>query len=192
MDAKLVLDEKYYYLEVQHERIGKMIVGSSDHELSRIVNHQFKLSTKNCDVIKNGYDLDELINKLYTPEGYDQYQYDSGIRKGFELAVELLGDKKFSEEDMLSAYNQGANDGARYESACGDHDSYKQMKEAQDEHVESEKEFIQSLQTNEWDVEICCYVANANDDLDSFNSPLLTNTGIPKLDTDGCLILKRK
>ena len=159
--------------------------------LDNLIYKNDKLSIKNCEAVVNGYDLDELFNKIDNSIDYREFDLTS-FKLGAKNILELLKDKKFSDNDMISAYNQGANDGARYESACGDHDSYEQMKEAQDEHVESEKEFIQSLQTNEWDVEICCYVANANDDLDSFNSPLITNTGVPKLDADGCLILKRK
>ena len=178
MDAKLVLDEKYYYLEVQHERIGKMIVGSSDHELSRIVNHQFKLSTKNCDVIKNGYDLDELINKLDTPEGYDQYQYDSGIRKGFELAVELLGDKKFNEKEMWNMFYFG--DSLKNQIKSGKIEN-KPMGEIFDE-------YIQPLQQKEWMVEI--EMEEVYDGLDEMAQKQYIRQ--PKLDADGCLILKRK
>ena len=50
--------------------------------------------------------------------------------------------------------------------------------------------FIKSLQQTEWDVEICCYIGNGDKESDSFKDPLVTNTGIPKLD-DGCLILRR-
>ena len=52
-------------------------------------------------------------------------------------------------------------------------------------------EYIQSLQQTEWDVEICCYIGNGDKESDSFKDPLVTNTGIPKLDEDGCLILRR-
>ena len=51
---------------------------------------------------------------------------------------------------------------------------------------------LYELTQTEWDVEICCYIGNGDKELDSFKDPLVTNTGIPKLDSDGCLILKRK
>jgi len=72
--------------------------------------------------------------------------------------------------------------------------------EAGYETLESEKTYnehydilIQSLQQpTEIEVEIRCYVGNGDKESDSFNDPLVTNTGIPKLDENGCLILKKK
>ena len=48
------------------------------------------------------------------------------------------------------------------------------------------------FQDNEWEVEICCYIGNGDKESDSFKDRIVTNTGIPKLDDNGCLILKRK
>ena len=183
MDAKLVLDEKYYYLEVQHERIGKMIVGSSDHELSRIVNHQFKLSTKNCEAIKNGYDLDELAEKHYNvhiKKGHteeDSLQRKIDFILGFVSALEILGDKKFSEHDMQKAFESG------YETLDSD--------KTYNEHYE---EMIQSLQQTEFDVEIemecpeCQSWGYISECRNNCNQKFLQ----PKLDANGCIILKRK
>lgn len=51
----------------------------------------------------------------------------------------------------------------------------------------------QSLQQpTEIEVEIRCYIGNGDKDSDSFKDPLVTNTGIPKLDENDCLILKKK
>ena len=51
----------------------------------------------------------------------------------------------------------------------------------------------QSLQQpTEIEVEICCYIGNGDKESDSFKDPLVTNTGIPKLDENDCLILKKK
>ena len=165
MKAKLIKTTSNYF--VLNDECGNLILEN--------------ISLKNCKSIENGYDLDELINKLDTPEGYDQYQYDSGIRKGFELTLELLGDKKFSEDDVLNLIKRSRE--KKPYNFDGKSTEYKF----------SEDELIHSLQVKEWDVEICCYVDNSNGwlDADSFNSPLLTNTGIPKLDSDGFLILKR-
>jgi hypothetical protein len=44
----------------------------------------------------------------------------------------------------------------------------------------------------EWDIEVCCYLGNGDKESDSFKDRFVTNTGIPKLDANGCLILKRK
>jgi hypothetical protein len=51
----------------------------------------------------------------------------------------------------------------------------------------------QSLQQpTEIEVEVCCYIGNGDKESDSFKDPLVTNTGIPKLDENDCLILKKK
>jgi hypothetical protein len=149
----------------------------------------YVLSLKNCQAIENGYNLDELTIKFMDEfrEGKEfhtnQMLMPLGFNKGFQKALEILGDKKFSEDDMLKAYNQGGNDGASYESFCGDHDSYEQMEEAQQESEQNEKEFIQSLQQTEWNVEI---------EMEDKLLGLSLINPIPKLDADGYLILKRK
>ena len=179
MDAKLVLDEKYYYLEVQHERIGKMIVGSSDHELSRIVNQPFKLSTKNCEAVANGYDLDELTNRAFDNMGYhstvtphEENQFKLGYRVAFREVLDILGDKKFSEDDMREAISE-TRKGMLY-------------------NKKYEDEYIQSLQQTEWDVEIVMesnlHIGEVVDESYPKDFPLER----PKLDANGCIILKRK
>ena len=182
MDAKLVFDEKYYYLEVQHERIGKMIVGSSDHELSRIVNHPFKLSTKNCEVIKNDYDLDELAHNH--AEGNDNYlTAENSFIEGAKTILELLGDsgtssKKFSEDDIRKAIDKGIEIGS---SNCRwdleKHDYIQSLLEGR-------------LRQTEFDVEIVMeqdYLKWKQSDIEDIKDCL-----VPKLDANGCIILKRK
>ena len=177
MDAKLVLDEKYYYLEVQHERIGKMVVGSSDHELSRIVNQPFKLSTKNCEAIKNGYDLDELA--INHAEGNDNYiTAENSFKVGVETILEILGHKKFSEDDLSDILVRFLND-------------IKKMKYRGNE-VSIINQLLQSLQPKEWDVEIVMesnlHIGEVIDESYPKDFPLER----PKLDANGCIILKRK
>ena len=122
-----------------------------------------KLSLKNCLSIERGYDLEELAKTEY-PIGEVWNEEEALIRelafkKGFQKALELMGDKKFSEEQLREAFL----------------------------HVQNEPTFDvfkQSLQQNEWDVEI-------------ETVPALSNNGnvyygdIPKLDDEGCLILKK-
>ena len=127
-----------------------------------------KLSLKNCQAIERGYDLDELADDFSRkfPNDSEPIRYASFII-GFQKALEILGDKKFSEEDMKKAYLIGCD---------------KQTTSSY--HVEKN---IQSLQT-EWDciVEMeCC---------GNYDPPCNINCGYgpkPKLDADGCLILKR-
>ena len=69
-------------------------------------NPMGKLSIKNCQAIERGYDLDELIDKYC--RGNSKIE-DDFIKKGFQKALEILGDKKFSEEDMKSIFEYGWN-----------------------------------------------------------------------------------
>ena len=133
-----------------------------------------KLSLKNCQAIERGYDLDEIKRKLFN--GFDG-QPDSftiaAVEKTAEIMFEILGDKKFSEDDMRMAFF----------------------------HVQNEPtfdEFIQSLQQTEWDVivetkkvidetKIVVSVKGVKGSGNKIN----TYKSVPKLDVDGCLILKR-
>jgi hypothetical protein len=125
-----------------------------------------KLSLKNCEAIENGYDLDELAM------GYDLYENINFVgqmrafKAGFQKALEILGDKKFTEDDIRKTIFIVSNPlDTRYSSS----------------------EIISSLQQTEWDVEIILEVINHGKGEDG----LLQETVEPKLDADGCLILKR-
>ncbi|CAB4175679.1 hypothetical protein UFOVP1247_276 [uncultured Caudovirales phage] len=88
-------------------------------------------------------------------------------------ALEILGDKKFSEEDMIKMWEAGAN------------------RVFIDTHpIPDYKATIQSLQQTEWDV----WLVMACGLPDGCTEPEVTCTCdiIPSLDTDGYLILKRK
>lgn len=122
-----------------------------------------KLSLKNCEAIANGYDLDELAetfakNHSIYPTAQDDTEY--GFKNGFQKALEILGDKKFSEEDIRKAFF----------------------------HVHNEPTFDvfkKSLQQTEWDVIV---------EMESIPADRAPNgwDTFPKLDVDGCLILKHK
>lgn len=175
MKAKLIKEDKHFVLFT-----GTRFISTTDFA-DGTTN---KLSLKNCQEIERGYDLDELAKKFTEDESYGELNGDlfKGYIFGFQKCLKLLGDKKFSEEDMYKIFIYGRSiDTAK-----------KYIKKVEDKPInEFFEEFIQSLQQTEWDVEICCYVEE-DDDTDSFISPMLTNTGIPKLDSEGCLILKLK
>jgi hypothetical protein len=135
--------------------------------IASTLNGKNKLSLKNCLAIENGYDLDELALDYYKLVFGNTKSY----KDGFQKAVELLGDKKFSEEDVKKAIEFGMK-------------SYHSWK------VRNEDEFIQSLQQTEFDVEIVMeqdYLKWKQSDIEDIKDCL-----VPKLDEDGCLILKRK
>ena len=125
MKAKLIKREDGLYF--LHDENGKLIYG--------------KLSLKNCEAIVNGYDLDELAENLYLKSGPDGISDTLSFKIGFQKALEILGDKKFSEEDMKSIFEYGWNQ--RH---------YDVMDETKLERIKNR--YIQSLQKTEWDVEI--------------------------------------
>lgn len=134
--------------------------------LKGIMPNNYKLSLKNCEAIERGYDLDKLATKYYKEfDNLPVIRYNA-FTAGAKAILEILGDKKFSEEDMKKAYNQG------------EEDCYKSGAVS-----EKRNKYIQSLQQTEWN----CIV-----EMEGF----VDEEGIycgerPKLDADGCLILKR-
>lgn len=160
-----------------------------------------KLSLKNCNAIANGYDLDELacteigidisvikhidrkvIEKNESPTtpiheagalGAGLYHMVKGFEIGFQKALELLHDKKFGEDDIYNALDFARGNGKyRYG-------------------IMSDDDFIQSLQETQWDVQIEMIGPLVyTDDLpeDGEERPIYK----PKLDAEGCIILKRK
>ena len=134
----------------------------------------YKLSLKNCESIANGYDLmmlaEEDSNKYYDVKTTDWHCNYNGFFGGFQKALEILGDKKFSEEDMGRIMVYGYD------------------KSTENEYLSRIPfdEYIRSLQQTQWDVEIVTkpYIEVS----EGFN---LESKREPTLDADSCLILKR-
>lgn len=104
-----------------------------------------KLSMENCDEVASGYNLDELAEEIET--NFDiktRYDINSmlsekiGFRAGFKKRDEMLSDKKFTLDDIKKAFNRG----------------YLMKFNPSDNYQETWDILIQSLQQNEWDVEI--------------------------------------
>lgn len=159
---------------------GKLIkLGENDYIL-HVNNKPFaykKLSLKNCQAIENGYDLDELVNMetekygTLTPKSFRR-----GFLYGFQKALELIGDKKFSEEDVLDAWEDGTTN---------NHPLTKSKKE----------NLLKSLQQTEWDVEIVydrdCYSSGGRCDKSTMANCTICTPVTYLKDADGCLILRR-
>ena len=157
------------------------------------------LSLKNCQAIANGYDLDELAcdeigidisvikhidSKLESHSspciplneggcvGAGLYHMVKGFEIGFQKALKILGDKKFSEEDIRNAMER----------------VWYWYEDNQDKDCPTLYELIpkhiQSLQQTEFDVEIEMVSIPADRAPNGWDIS-------PKLDEDGCLILKR-
>lgn len=151
-------------------------------------NPQCKLSIINCESIENGYDINQLAAEVYRdfPNkanggeplpiwGKDEHAVKKrkAFIKGFNAAVEILGDKKFSRDDMLRAS-----------------DWYVDTKGKK-----SIDELIESLQQKEWLVEVEMEetgIQLSPDATSIQDSSYAVVTRKPKLDSEGCLILKRK
>jgi len=136
------------------------------------------LSIKNCEAIERGYDLFELAkdySKGKSSANVFRDAHEEDFKKGFQKALEVLGDKKFSENDIARAFIQGVY--------------------TKDEIHFNKETYIQSLQQTEWDVEIYMGIRyrqiDCVDDARLIESKVVKDGEVPMLDKDGCLILKR-
>ena len=130
-----------------------------------------KLSLKNCETIERGYNLDELSKSYAIRDDIsDEFDYVDSIMKhfkaGLQKAFEIKSDKNFSEEDVKRAMDVTLN--------------YETKRDA--ESYQEKIDFLKSLQQTEWDVEIDVLMTERE-------GGVVIET--PKLDADGCLILKR-
>lgn len=150
-----------------------------------------KLSTKNCEGIANGYDLEELAedwcmkpennwsnNNNEVGDNYGSY------KEGFQKALEIHSGKKFSELDKKI---DSMVDFAKNHFTTEAYDTIQMF-------VVNLKANIQKIQQQtEWDVEIemecpqCQEWGYISECRNNCNNKFLQ----PKLDSDGCLILKR-
>ena len=150
------------------------LYGISDKQLAE--DHQLhKLSLKNCEDVANGYDLVELFDEV--DESIDYQEFDiSSFKLGFKKAIEILGDKKFSEEDMKKAIHFGAS-----------------WREQLFNGTTKTSELFESLQQTEWDViiEMECPVCKEWGYISECRNNCNQKFLQPKLDADGCLILRR-
>ena len=169
MEGKLVKTGNDYILYSKDKTVLGITSGTMEGRM---------LSLNNCEVIENGYDLDEVVEdivKTIVPNdrGEDIW-YGTSMAVGklcFKTALEILGDKKFSEEDMRKALSAGLSIG------------YGRQFEIENKQIEIDK-YIQSLQQTEWNVEIEMVSIPADRAPNGWDIS-------PKLDEDGCLILKR-
>ena len=111
----------------------------TDNKLNGLLTH--KLSIKNCQAIKKGYDLDELCEKYATnpmsnfAKNGHEYVAKHSFGRGFQKAMELMEGKKYSEMDLMKAYKDGKTSMIK-------------------PHRLNMYEYEKSLQHKEWDVTI--------------------------------------
>lgn len=177
MKAELIKDGNLYIL-----KDGDRFIGTSDYELNRLVNYPFKLSLKNCEAIANGYDLDELAVKEYL-DGYDTTEMcKAAFKDDFQKALELNKDMQFTVEQMKKAIDKAKQGSVKWvEIYEGDSElprfvlddlSYDEIIKPLQQQTQIEVEIVQEQGK------------------DTFGNAELTWYN-PKLDADGCIILKR-
>jgi hypothetical protein len=165
MKVILTKENNFYYL-IQD---GRIVADLDGHPLKSITG---KLSKQNCDLLFGVVDVEKLAKEDADLRFSEQGQEDSwlarntGIVWGFNKAMEL---NRFTLEDMRKAYYVGYEDGKSGATFF--------------------QQLIQSLQQpTEIEVEIVMETCSMNPfDLDC--NEIIER---PKLDKNGCLILKRK
>lgn len=152
-----------------------------------------KLSLKNCQEIERSYDLDVLADEwVFETNGHKWSNNDntagdnySSFKAGFQKALEILGDKKFSEEDVRNIFAKALENAPSTESHT------RMISDVEYRHSvmnELYDRITESLQKTEWDVEIEMeFVGRGKHGIGS-----AVNHYMPKRDADGCLILKLK
>jgi len=172
MKAKLIKDEEGYSLFTKEE-------GSNNRKIIATTEGIYvkqKLSKQNCDEIFGVVDVDKLAM------GYELYEKINFVGQtrayivGFNKAMELNQDKVFTLEDFkkvikLSREKEDYNfDGKDCEYKFQDNEIIQSLQQPTEIEVEIEMEDTIQLKKR---------------------AGSLTNMGLPKLDSEGCLILKR-
>jgi hypothetical protein len=148
------------------------------------------LSIKNCNEIFSIVNVNELAEEwVFEINGHKWSNNDNSVgdnygsyKEGFNKAMELNKDKLFTLEDLKKAIEFD-----QYEFAYGEIECRKNENQI--------NEFIQSFQhPTQIEVEITCMKdCQSNPQCDEFENNCIhcTNTGIPLLNSDGNLILKK-
>ena len=158
MKGKLIKTDKQEYRLYTNDSLPFATTDNSPYK---------KLSLKNCEAIELGYDLDGLADEYAKYMNDDDGTSDIDFKVGFQKALEILKDKKFSEDDIRQTL---------YLKNGFDKNGFSFYK--------SDEEIIQSLQQTEWNIEV------VTDKIPADLAPGGWDV-FPKLDADGCLILKR-
>jgi hypothetical protein len=178
MEAKLIKKDGHYFLSVDYwypNHIRPSIVANT---FVKPKGDVYELSRQNCDEIFGVVDVDKLA-KQEAEKLHDKSKHEDCdiynclvdedaemIKIGFNKATELNGFRKFTLSDMKRAFN------------CGrDLESIDRF-----EDWRAFTHFINSLEPTEIEVEI---------EMRTASLVYKTDEMLPKLDEDGCLILKK-
>jgi hypothetical protein len=175
MKARLIKDEDGYSLFTKEENSTnrKCIASTSGMYV------EYKLSKQNCDDLFSVVD----INKFIREDSMDQIIYNESYELGFKKAMELNKDKVFTEEDVRKAYIYGVSNCHSFGHSAIDYTDKCIQSLQQPTEIEVEVEMVcpHPMDTYRCGLEYSC-------DEDGCNHP----NQIPYLDSNGCLILKKK
>lgn len=142
---------------------GILTLEGDSHHVIHGIKPFYKLSVKNCEAIKRGYDLDELAYKFNPVQKLDIEFIRNGFKAGFKMRDEMLSDKIFSEQDVISMIEKSRETGLTAEY------------------------LILSMKQTEWDV-----VIDTKDSWEYVDFEYKELVEVPKFDSEGCVILKIK
>jgi len=191
MIAKLIKTEKGYHLYTGS--FDGIHLACYPHDVTKQ-----RLSLKNCQEIERGYDLDELAEQsrnkvsMLFKDGLHPNSHTVGFRAGWQQAMNMMGDKKFSEEDVMLGWDAGVMSKSIIDSNCLGPIKEEKLKEHRDSYRDNLKPT--SLQQTEWEVEIEMTKEEYTwtPPGEGFEDQAYRDwREVPKLDADGCLILKR-
>ncbi len=186
MKAKLIKTERQYVLSANDADLNKFESAIDTDSYGWVIADEYggyilKLSKQNCDEIFGVVDVEKLAKQEFD-RPYIVYMgtdltpaYQDGFKIGYNKAMEL---NKYTEEDIMKAYDFGSN------ALLG----------------VSKNNLIQSLQQpTEIEVEIemkkvvdKTKVIGAVKGVKGSGDKITTYKSVPKLDSEGCLILTKK
>ena len=183
MKAKLVKKADGWYNLYD----GEIGIGSTHEELQQ----PYKLSIANCDEIfgvvdedkKNLYYYKQVMNP-YETGGQSYTAYEKGFIEGFNKAMELNKDKSFTLEDLRTAMTYGVvQEGTGFEGIHSVDDLFDLILKKVSQPTEIGVEILmRNSRTGS--------IVKHDSDLE-WDENGLCDRAIPKLDPNGCLILKK-
>jgi len=180
MKVKLIKDHDEYML-INEERL---VIATTDTSMLEVTD-KMKLSKQNCDEIFGVVDVEKLA-KEGSYKAFSQTVWINGFKAGFNKAIELNKDKVFTLEDMYDAVMLGV---CFEDSGIQGISTYEELKELA---------IKRALKPTEIEVEIEIKkvvdetkVIGAVKGVKGSGDKITTYKSVPKLDENGCLILKK-
>lgn len=161
----LLVKKSEGWYNIYNNKVG---IGSTHPELQG-----YKLSQKNCDEIFGVVDVEKLFNEVDETIDFHEFCFSS-FKLGFNKAMRLNKDKQFTRDDVITAIVHYTyllhNDGKGYEDG--------------DDNDNRIDYVIASLKQKPTEIEVEIEMRTAS-------LVYKTDEMLPKLDEDGCIILKK-